>query len=233
MKKFLIFVLILIGVLTTLMAEEKKMAKQTVVFETTKGKITLEVYPEVAPKTVENFVGLVNKGYYNGVIFHRVINNFMIQGGDPTGTGRGGECLWGEKFEDEISAKALGLDKMILKEHSYAVGYMPESRYKDYLDKSLEEFYTSLGYTYKDELPSMKCEYGTICMANAGPNTNGSQFFIVDRKDGCSWLNGKHTVFGKVVDGMDVVEAISEVKVAPQSNKPYEDMVIKKAYEVK
>ncbi len=125
--------------------------------ETPRGEIVLELYPQHAPKTVNNFVFLSRQGFYNGVTFHRVIKDFVIQGGDPTGTGRGGP---GYKFEDETTGNPL---------------------------------------TH---------ETGVISMANAGPNTNGSQFFITHAPQ--PHLNGKHTVFGKVVDGMDVVYAIRQ-----------------------
>jgi peptidyl-prolyl cis-trans isomerase B (cyclophilin B) len=123
--------------------------------ETTKGLIEIELYPQKAPKTVNNFVFLINEGFYDGVVFHRVINNFMIQGGDPTGTGRGGP---GYRFEDELVGNPLI--------HETAV----------------------------------------LSMANAGPNTNGSQFFITHSPQ--PHLDGKHTVFGKVVSGQDVVNKI-------------------------
>ncbi len=125
--------------------------------ETTQGDIDLEVYPQHAPKTVNNFVFLASEDFYNGVVFHRVINNFMIQGGDPTGTGSGGP---GYKFEDEVKDNPL------------------------------------------------KHEQGVISMANAGPNTNGSQFFITHSPQ--PHLNGNHTVFGKVVKGQDIVDAIQQ-----------------------
>ncbi len=128
-----------------------------VVIETDKGNIEIELYPQNAPKTVNNFVFLAREGFYDGVLFHRVINNFMIQGGDPTGTGSGGP---GYKFEDEIQGNPL------------------------------------------------KHETGVLSMANAGPNTNGSQFFITHAPQ--PHLNGKHTVFGKVVVGQDVVDSIQE-----------------------
>jgi peptidyl-prolyl cis-trans isomerase B (cyclophilin B) len=125
--------------------------------ETDKGTIELELYPEHAPKTVNNFAFLAGEGFYDGVTFHRVIDNFMIQGGDPTGTGRGGP---GYRFEDEFSGNPL------------------------------------------------KHERGVISMANAGPNTNGSQFFITHSPQ--PHLNGRHTVFGKVIEGQDVVDAIRQ-----------------------
>ncbi len=125
--------------------------------ETSKGTMELELYPEHAPKTVNNFVFLAEQGYYDGVSFHRVISNFMIQGGDPTGTGRGGP---GYKFEDELAGNPL--------KHKRAV----------------------------------------ISMANAGPNTNGSQFFITHSPQ--SHLDGNHTVFGKVVSGQEIVDAIAQ-----------------------
>jgi peptidyl-prolyl cis-trans isomerase B (cyclophilin B) len=129
----------------------------TATMETNKGSITIALYPEYAPKTVNNFVFLAGEGYYDGVTFHRVISNFMVQGGDPTGTGRGGP---GYRFEDEFRGNPL------------------------------------------------KHETGVLSMANAGPGTNGSQFFITHGPQ--PHLDGKHTVFGKVTSGMDVVNAIRQ-----------------------
>lgn len=164
--------------------EGKKMTDNTkhdstlvAVIKTNMGNIELELFADKAPKTVENFVGLAEKGYYNGVIFHRVIDNFMIQGGDPTGTGRGGESLWGGKFNDEIDS-SLTFDKP-----------------------------------------------GYLAMANAGPNTNGSQFFITTVPT--PWLNGHHTIFGKVVGGMDVVNKISKVETTKPYDRPVTDVVMK------
>ena len=145
------------------------------IIKTNMGTIEIELFAEQTPKTVENFVGLSEKGYYNGVIFHRVIKNFMIQGGDPTGTGRGGASFWGGKFEDE--------------------------------------FVSDL----KHDTPGM------LSMANAGPNTNGSQFFIT--LVATPWLDGKHTVFGKVINGMDVVNEIGKVKTGA-GDKPVNDVVM-------
>ena len=177
MKKIFLFMFLMI-ILTfsggNVMAEEL-----TVILETTQGKIELKLYPELAPKTCENFVGLVKKGYYDGVIFHRVIKNFMIQSGDPTGTGRGGESLWGRPFKDECRPD-LGFDKK-----------------------------------------------GLLAMANAGPNTNGSQFFITTVPT--PWLNMHHTIFGEVVDGYDVVEKIENVS-KDNRDKPLKDPKIIKAY---
>ena len=155
-----------------------KKGEQIVVMETTMGTIKLQLFPQYAPKTVENFVGLVEKGYYDGIIFHRVIPDFMIQGGDPTGTGRGGESLWGGKFEDEFS-------------------------------------------------PNVSNIRGALSMANAGPATNGSQFFIVQNKVGTPWLDGRHSVYGQVFEGMDVVDAITEVE-RDGGDKPLEDVVMTK-----
>jgi cyclophilin family peptidyl-prolyl cis-trans isomerase len=139
--------------------------------QTNHGAIELELHPAEAPKTVENFVKLASDGFYNGVIFHRVIPDFMIQGGDPTGTGSGGP-----------------------------------------------------GYSFEDEFNEHKVERGALAMANAGPNTNGSQFFIVTT-EAAPWLDGKHTVFGRVTNGMDVVDKISEVE-RDARDKPHEDVVI-------
>ncbi|MFA5118516.1 MAG: peptidylprolyl isomerase [Candidatus Omnitrophota bacterium] len=150
-----------------------------VVLETNQGNIELKLFPSVAPKAVENFIGLVEKGYYKGIIFHRVIKDFMVQGGDPTGTGRGGESLWGEPFEDEFSS-AVKFDKP-----------------------------------------------GILAMANAGPHTNGSQFFITTKPT--PWLNMKHTIFGEVAVGYDVVEKI-ENSPTGSFDKPQADQKILNAY---
>ena len=144
----------------------------TAKIKTNKGNIVIELFPASAPKTVNNFVFLANEGFYNGIIFHRVIPNFMIQGGDPTGTGTSGP---GYKFEDEIDPK-LGFEKP-----------------------------------------------GILAMANSGPNTNGSQFFITTVPT--PFLNGNHTIFGKVLEGQDVADAISTVPAA-QGNKPNQPVVI-------
>ncbi len=145
------------------------------IIKTNMGTIEVELFAHQTPKTVENFVGLAEKGYYNGIIFHRVIKDFMLQAGDPTGTGRGGASFWGGKFEDE--------------------------------------FVSDL----KHDTPGM------LSMANAGPNTNGSQFFITLVPT--PWLDGKHTVFGKVINGMDVVYAIGKVKTAA-GDKPVDEVVM-------
>lgn len=158
---------------------------------TTEGNIKIKLFPEQAPKTVENFIKHSKDGYYNGVKFHRVINDFMIQSGDPKGDGTGGESIWGKPFEDEISNQLYNIR-------------------------------------------------GALSMANAGPGTNGSQFFIVQntqdisdglllednpekiieayKNGGASTLDGKHTVFGQVVDGMDIVDKIAKTEVEASPN---------------
>jgi len=141
--------------------------------QTNHGPIAVELYDDDAPKTVDNFLSLARSDFYNGVIFHRVIPDFMIQGGDPTGTGRGGP-----------------------------------------------------GYTFEDEANDHPVVRGALAMANAGPNTNGSQFFIVTT-EAAPWLNGKHTVFGRVTDGMDVVDAISAVDT-DGSDRPRADVIIER-----
>jgi cyclophilin family peptidyl-prolyl cis-trans isomerase len=140
---------------------------------TNHGQIELEFFDGDAPNTVENFRKLAGDGFYDGVIFHRVIPDFMIQGGDPTGTGSGGP-----------------------------------------------------GYTFEDEFNSNPVARGALAMANSGPNTNGSQFFIVTA-DACPWLDGKHTVFGRVTNGMDVVDVISQVETGA-ADRPREDVVIER-----
>ncbi len=143
--------------------------------ETTQGTIEFTLFNSVAPKTCENFITHAKNGYYDGIIFHRVIEQFMIQGGDPTGTGRGGESIWGKPFKDECSSE-LSFDKP-----------------------------------------------GLLAMANAGPGTNGSQFFITTVST--PWLNMKHTIFGEVTDGMSVVESIEKVEKDPL-DKPIEEQKI-------
>lgn len=185
---------------------ECKAGDQIAVMKTNMGEVEILLFPEVAPKAVENFISLAKGGYYDGIIFHRVIKDFMIQGGDPTGTGMGGESVWGKPFEDEFSEEARNFR-------------------------------------------------GALSMANAGPNTNGSQFFIVQagpetmderifsmlkrqgknfsndvaekymKVGGTPWLDGAHTVFGQVIRGMDVVDKIGNLHV-DHSDKPYEEVKI-------
>lgn len=176
--------------------------EKKITMRTNKGEIRIRLFPEFAPKAVENFIELAKQGYYDGIIFHRVIEDFMIQGGDPTGTGMGGASFWGEAFEDEFSMNLFNI-------------------------------------------------HGALSMANAGPNTNGSQFFIVTarevpenmlsqleeggwpkeivetyrKKGGTPWLDHRHTVFGQVESGMDVVYAIEGVEKGT-ADKPLEDIVI-------
>lgn len=139
---------------TPMKANERPVLK----VETTQGSFEVTLFPDIAPKASENFLSLAQKGYYNGIIFHRVIKGFMIQGGDPTGTGTGGQSIWGKEFEDEVS-------------------------------------------------PNVKFDRpGLLAMANRGPKTNGSQFFITTAAT--PWLNGKHTIFGEVTKGYDVVQKI-------------------------
>ncbi|MDN7247206.1 peptidylprolyl isomerase [Planococcus shenhongbingii] len=164
---------------------------------TSEGAIQIKLFPELAPKAVENFLTHAEKGYYDGLLFHRVIEDFMLQGGDPTGTGGGGESIYGEPFEDEFS----------------------------------------------DNLYNFR---GALSMANAGPGTNGSQFFIVQASEvpesnipsdypeevkkayseigGTPWLDGAHTVFGQVIEGMEVVDAIAAAET--QQDRPVEDITI-------
>lgn len=187
-KKFLIIGGILIAVLAILIggAVYLKMKNQPqnriAVIETERGEIKLELFSKDAPKTVQNFVELANKEFYDGLKFHRVVPDFVIQGGDPKGDGTGGP---GYSFEDEINPWSLGL-----------------------LDEEIKSLETQ-GYKYTKDLKSHKVEVGSLAMANSGPNTNGSQFFIVTEKDQPS-LNGKHTVFGKVLEGMEVVHQIQQ-----------------------
>ncbi|MFD2444460.1 peptidylprolyl isomerase [Bacillus sp. CGMCC 1.16607] len=176
--------------------------------DTTMGCIKIKLFPDQAPKTVENFIKHSEDGYYDGLIFHRVIKDFMIQGGDPQGTGMGGESIYGQAFEDEFSDKLFNIR-------------------------------------------------GALSMANSGPNTNGSQFFIVQKNaldegmadqmkqagypddvikayenGGTPWLDFKHTVFGQVIEGMDIVDKIANAKTI-ENDKPEDDIKIKKIYVIK
>jgi peptidyl-prolyl cis-trans isomerase B (cyclophilin B) len=181
--------------LTSDVAENERLVEM----QTTMGKIKMKLFPDQAPKAVENFITHSEKGYYEGVTFHRVMNEFMIQSGDPEGTGRGGESIYGEPFEDEFSNNLFHLR-------------------------------------------------GALSMANSGPNTNGSQFFIVqnsifqggyekeypeqivdayEANGGTPWLDFNHTVFGQVIEGMDVVDKIAAVETGA-GDKPLEDIVIEK-----
>ncbi|MFP4472697.1 MAG: peptidylprolyl isomerase [Candidatus Omnitrophota bacterium] len=153
------------------------------ILETTQGTIELKLYKDEAPKAVENFTSLIEEGYYNGVPFHRIIKGFMIQGGDPTGTGRGGESKWGKPFDDEVSN---------------------------------DLFFDSPGI---------------LAMANAGPNTNGSQFFITTAAT--PWLNKKHTIFGKVINGMDTVRKLEDVETGAGDRPVQEQKIISASVENK
>jgi len=156
------------------------MANRTAVVQTNKGTIRFELLEDDAPKTTENFITLAQRGYYDGVIFHRVIKGFMIQGGDPTGTGRGGESAWGGRFADEINPGS----------EVYKRGY----------------------------------KAGTVAMANAGPNTNGSQFFIMHADYA---LPPAYSIFGRTIAGQDVVDAIATTE-KDRSDRPVSPVTIEK-----
>ena len=153
------------------------MDEKIVVLETNQGNIEIKLMPQVAPKACENFEKLAEKGYYNGLIFHRVIKGFMIQGGDPLGNGTGGASIWGKPFEDELTP-SVSFDKP-----------------------------------------------GLLAMANAGPNTNGSQFFITCAKT--PWLNMHHTIFGEVVSGYEVVQKIENAETGSNDRPRSEQKIIK------
>lgn len=192
MKKVLSFILVFVALFmftTSVYADNTaKKAKvnkispwsKIVVLKTNRGDIEIRLFGKIAPKTCENFVRLVQNGYYDGLTFHRVIKDFMIQGGDPNGNGTGGRSIWGEAFEDEFSPK---------------------------VDFSVE---------------------GVVAMANAGPNTNGSQFFITTNVPHTQHLHMRHTIFGRVIKGMDVVKAI-ENSPTDQMDRPLEKQYIIKA----
>ncbi len=180
-----------------------------VILHTSVGDITLKLNANAAPKTVTNFIALAKTGYYDGLTFHRVIPDFMIQGGDPAGNGTGGESVFGVTFEDEINADSYGLHKKNLSD--VVDGDLPP----ELQDASVKDYLTLQGYRFTDKLKSLPMKRGAIAMANRGPNTNGSQFFIIQKKDGTAWLEGKHTVFGNVTEGMDTVDAIANVEKHP------------------
>ncbi len=187
--------------------------KHTVVLKTSKGDIEIELDADVAPKTVTNFIALAKNGYYQNLTFHRVIPNFMIQGGDPDGSGTGGESIFGATFEDEINAESYGLDKKTLKDQAQGQALPPE-----FENLTVKEFYEKQGYVYTSTAQSLPMTKGALAMANRGPGTNGSQFFIVQAEN-VSWLEGRHTVFGRVTSGLDIVDAIVNVE-RDGSDKP-------------
>jgi len=225
-------------------------ARPVVVMKTELGDMRIELWPHIAPNTVDNFVGLatgtkewldpksntpVKRPFYDGLTFHRVIDDFMIQGGCPLGTGSGGP---GYAFPDETHEQSNVLSGHISDEHMAEQVFMKilqpyfdatpepdaellriaEACYEQQSGRPLMvndvEFYMEKTGTttpvYADGRIKARVAYATICMANAGPNTNGSQFFIVTKKEGCDWLDGKHTVFGKVISGMDVAHEIEK-----------------------
>ncbi|PIR54507.1 hypothetical protein COU75_00450 [Candidatus Peregrinibacteria bacterium CG10_big_fil_rev_8_21_14_0_10_42_8] len=179
--------------------------KYDVILHTSMGDIELELDANAAPKTVTNFIALSKMGYYDGLTFHRVMSDFMIQGGDPNGNGTGGESVFGSSFEDEINADSYGLHKKKLE------GNLPS----ELKDATVKDYLQLQGYRFMDNLKSLPMKKGAIAMANSGPNTNGSQFFIIQRKEGTDWLEGKHTVFGKVTDGLDIVDDIAGIATGP------------------
>jgi len=233
-----------------------------VTMKTNYGDIELELYKDLTPVTVDNFIGLATgekewkdpetgnsstEPFYNGLVFHRVISDFMIQGGCPLGTGTGDP---GYRFEDEFPGTEKELSGELTSEEDAYLVYEqviinhlrtnpePDADILTIQDQcvkaqSLEpvmqhpvEYYLEKtgmeGPLYSKEL-TLEVDYGTICMANSGPGTNGSQFFIVTKKDGCNWLNGKHTVFGKVVSGMEVAHTIENLE-KDERDKPLENI---------
>jgi len=230
--------------------------------KTNYGDIELELYQDLTPITVENFIGLATgekewkdpstgeskkEPYFNGLIFHRVISDFMIQGGCPLGTGTGGP---GYRFEDEFPGDEIEISGEITTEENAYLVYekvitahlrstqtpnedilavqdqcVKAQSLNPIMAHTVEYFLEKAGMEgplVTSDL-SLGVDYGTLCMANSGPGTNGSQFFIVTKKDGCNWLNGKHTVFGKVLNGMDVVHKIESLEKDGR-DKPLEEV---------
>lgn len=189
---------------------ETTTSTKNAIIQTTKGDIHVELYPQKAPKTVENFTQLAKTGYYNELTFHRVIPNFMIQGGDPLGNGTGGESYWKTSFEDEINADSLGLNDLTVQEANFLGNLYSPDVLQQYQNSTVKELYQQYdGYQYKTDIESEKMDVGSLAMANSGPNTNGSQFFIVSTRPQ-PHLDGKHTVFGKVTQGLDIVNQIEQ-----------------------
>jgi cyclophilin family peptidyl-prolyl cis-trans isomerase len=250
LKKILLLTILSCLVTNISIADSVDKTNPICIMKTSMGDVHIELYQDAAPRTVSNFIGLaqgtipfkdpgtgnkIKRPFYNHLIFHRVIKNFMIQGGCPKGNGTSGP---GYRFEDEINATALGLDKIkviqpngsphpwlgIRSQLDYQrILILPLLKKMNIQDKKvsqkkkemitqkisslkLKECYENMGYQYRDDLKSVPPVRGAIAMANSGPNTNGSQFFInlVDTP----WLAGKHTVFGRVIQGMDVVDQI-------------------------
>lgn len=255
-KTVLITVAIFAGVsVFAAAAPKEKQDNPVALLQTSMGTIEIELFRHAAPKTVENFISLTEKKFYNGVIFHRVIPDFMIQTGDPKGDGTGGP---GYTFADEMDAEALGLEKMKAlnsegEPHQWLsirtqeefnqliIGPLFQEMGIDSQEKleanreeferrlfalSVRDVLENMGYEYQTGLPSYKPLKGYAAMANRGPDTNGSQFFIniVDTP----WLTGKHTVFGKVIAGMNVAESIAAVETG-EANKPKKPVVIETA----
>ncbi|MCW8133501.1 MAG: peptidylprolyl isomerase [Planctomycetota bacterium] len=163
------------------------------------GTIEIVLLEDMAPNTVANFIELTEKHYYDGLTFHRIVENFMVQGGDPTGTGKGGP---GYAIADEINADDLGIDKVTAKELTEKMGGKPPP--PSVADLSLKAIYEKQGFKYRTDIRSLKVTRGVLAMANYGPNTGASQFFITHID--CPWLDGKHTVFGIVTKGMEFVD---------------------------
>lgn len=179
--------------------------------ETDKGNITFKLFPSETPRTAENFIRLAESGYYDGLSFHRVIDGFMAQGGDPTGTGSGGESIFGESFEDEINADSLGLNDVTVGEAGFLLRrlYSPD-QLEDYASRPVKDLYVEVdGYNYRTDISSRPVALGTVAMANTGANTNGSQFFIVTDEDQ-PHLDGKHTVFAEVTAGLEVARQLEQ-----------------------
>lgn len=243
-------------------AEEEEMMKEkpdtlTAVLNTTYGEIELELWPQMAPKTVDNFIKLSKEGFYDDTYFHRVIPDFMIQGGDPntkdddrTNDGQGGP---GYKFEDEcyemgeqVTGEVDTDEKAMLVWTQIIVPYMQsgqapsdeifqivrqvqEQQSPEPLKGKTVEYYqdrTGMKDPLHEQVLKSPVLYSYICMANSGPNTNGSQFFIVTKEGGTPWLDGKHTVFGKVASGMDVVHQIENLPRDSADNPNPENQAI-------
>ncbi len=181
------------------------------IIKTTSGNITIDLFEKDTPVTVNNFVFLAKDKYFDNLNFHRVVKNFVIQGGDPKGDGTGGP---GYKFADEIDPSAIGLADIKVSDATFLRSFYPSSVISANANISLQQFYEQfLGYTYTPGFGTTKFGPYVLAMANSGPATNGSQFFITTKTFTGDFLNGKHTVFGKVIEGFNVVDSIEAVNV--------------------
>lgn len=232
--------------------EAPEVGEKIAVMHTSMGDVSIRFFPEAAPKAVQNFLTHAENGYYDGLTFHRVIEDFMIQGGDPEGTGSGGESIWGESFEDEFDQKLLNLRGSLSMANSgvntngsqffinqaSAESFSGKDSYKSYSDsyKEYEDLYNAYVSYYGDSFqavyPSLQAMLDVSAIAPISDWVPAEVWALYEKNGGNIHLDGAwrvwggHTVFGQVFDGMDVVDAIAAVEVDSDSNKPLTDVII-------